>query len=391
MTTIALEPAATMPPVNASPGLEVARGSASLAHLQFTGGAAEYWRIWIVHLTLNVLTLGLYSPWAKLRKMRWFARHTLLLGDAFDYQADPWRLLRGRVLALLLLLGYGHLFEFSLTAGLVFYALVLALGPLMFASAQRFKLRASSWRGMRFDFHAGTRQSYAVVLPFQALWMAPAVAVQFTEFSGWWWALGALPFLLLPWAHARFKTFQHSEASFLGLRFQCDPITERVYSNYLLGLGLVLLTGIVVAVTGALLAPMFEGRADDKGGHIVLGSMLGMLCFYLLVWPMFAARMQRVAWENTCWANVQFRCELDARRACGLLLRHGPLVLLSLGLWWPVAAVAWARLRVEAISLSCQGDLEAMLNAARPAGLQLAAGAASADAAAELFDLDLGW
>ncbi|MCS6766168.1 MAG: DUF898 domain-containing protein, partial [Candidatus Protistobacter heckmanni] len=33
--------------------------------LRFTGSGAEYFRIWIVNLSLSVLTLGIYSAWAK--------------------------------------------------------------------------------------------------------------------------------------------------------------------------------------------------------------------------------------------------------------------------------------------------------------------------------------
>jgi uncharacterized membrane protein YjgN (DUF898 family) len=34
---------------------------------QFTGTTGEYFRIWAVNLLLSIVTLGLYSPWAKVR------------------------------------------------------------------------------------------------------------------------------------------------------------------------------------------------------------------------------------------------------------------------------------------------------------------------------------
>ncbi|MDR1854861.1 MAG: DUF898 domain-containing protein, partial [Azoarcus sp.] len=36
--------------------------------LQFTGSGGEYFRIWIVNLLLSILTLGIYSAWAKVRR-----------------------------------------------------------------------------------------------------------------------------------------------------------------------------------------------------------------------------------------------------------------------------------------------------------------------------------
>ncbi|MEM9624119.1 MAG: DUF898 family protein, partial [Pseudomonadota bacterium] len=38
--------------------------------LSFTGDGTEYFRIWIVNLTLTLLTLGIYSAWAKVRTNR---------------------------------------------------------------------------------------------------------------------------------------------------------------------------------------------------------------------------------------------------------------------------------------------------------------------------------
>ena len=50
--------------------------------LQFTGKAGEYFKIWIVNLCLSVLTLGIYSAWAKVRRKRYFYGSTLLAGSA---------------------------------------------------------------------------------------------------------------------------------------------------------------------------------------------------------------------------------------------------------------------------------------------------------------------
>ena len=54
----------------------------------FTGRADEYFGIWIVNALLKVLTAGIYSAWAKVRKRRYFFGNTLLDGAPFDYLAD---------------------------------------------------------------------------------------------------------------------------------------------------------------------------------------------------------------------------------------------------------------------------------------------------------------
>ena len=45
---------------------------ARTAPVEFTGNAGEYFKIWIVNIALTVVTLGVYSAWAKVRKLRYF-------------------------------------------------------------------------------------------------------------------------------------------------------------------------------------------------------------------------------------------------------------------------------------------------------------------------------
>ena len=40
--------------------------------IEFTGSGSEYFRIWIVNLLLILVTLGLYLPFAKARRLRYF-------------------------------------------------------------------------------------------------------------------------------------------------------------------------------------------------------------------------------------------------------------------------------------------------------------------------------
>ena len=52
--------------------------------LTFTGSGGEYFKIWIVNLLLTIVTLGIYSAWAKVRRNEYFYRHTRLAGAGFD-------------------------------------------------------------------------------------------------------------------------------------------------------------------------------------------------------------------------------------------------------------------------------------------------------------------
>src|SRR5437867_9989841 len=73
---------------------------------EFTGTAAEYFRIWIVNLFFTLATLGIYSAWAKVRKRRYFYGSTRLDGDSFDYFASPKAILTGPSIAVAFLAIY---------------------------------------------------------------------------------------------------------------------------------------------------------------------------------------------------------------------------------------------------------------------------------------------
>ena len=66
---------------------------------RFHGRAGEYFRIWIVNIMLSIVTLGIYSAWAKVRNKRYFYSNTELDGSSFEYLADPVAILKGRLIA----------------------------------------------------------------------------------------------------------------------------------------------------------------------------------------------------------------------------------------------------------------------------------------------------
>src|SRR5687767_6793177 len=72
----------------------------------FSGTGGEYFRIWIVNILLTVLTLGIFSAWAKVRTMQYFYRNTRLAGASFDYHGNPIAILKGRLLAAILFGSY---------------------------------------------------------------------------------------------------------------------------------------------------------------------------------------------------------------------------------------------------------------------------------------------
>jgi uncharacterized membrane protein YjgN (DUF898 family) len=167
--------AACISPVQLSRGHSRGRvndhGTAALTtyRFDFTGRNGEYFRIWVVSLFLSVVTLGIYSAWGKVRKKRYLYSHTELDGTGFEFRATPLAILRGRVIALVLLGGFalsGHLLPIM---QLVFIIILLVLTPWIVVAASRFNARNSAWRNITFGFDGGIREAAKVFLALGAL------------------------------------------------------------------------------------------------------------------------------------------------------------------------------------------------------------------------------
>src|SRR5882762_10043591 len=126
---------------------------------EFTGTAAEYFRVWIVNLFFTLATLGIYSAWAKVRKRRYLYGCTRLDGESFDYFASPKAVLRGRIVAVAIFVAYALAGEVYPPAHFAFWAIGALALPWLLVKALSFNARNSAYRGLRFDFEATPGQA----------------------------------------------------------------------------------------------------------------------------------------------------------------------------------------------------------------------------------------
>ena len=72
----------------------------------FSGSASGYFKIWIVNLFLTIVTLGIYSAWAKVRRKKYLYQNTWYAGENFDFTGNPVKILKGRMLLVVLYAGF---------------------------------------------------------------------------------------------------------------------------------------------------------------------------------------------------------------------------------------------------------------------------------------------
>ena len=352
-------------------GATQATAEPQLHRLEFTGTGAEYFRIWIVNLALTVVTLGIYSAWAKVRKLHYFYGSTVLAGSAFGYHGEPLKILKGRAIATVFVAAYFVLGRIAPAAGgLAAVVLTVAL-PWLVVKSRLFTLRMTSWRGLRFDFR-------------------PDYAGAYAAFLGWALLAGITLGILFPrFTYERYK-FVVTRARLGATEF---GFGARIWPFYkaALGAGAVFIVGVVLAgVAMAMVIAGTKGTAAAIGrGPADLG-LLGAVVLYVIALLIATAVLQagnlNETYGRTTLGPHRLHCELRAGKLARLYLGNALGIVLTLGLFTPWAQLRMAKYRIEALTLEARGSLD-----------EFAAGAAAQQTAAtgeeisSLFDVDFGF
>jgi uncharacterized membrane protein YjgN (DUF898 family) len=354
--------------------------------MRFTGDGAEYFRIWIVNLLLTLLTLGVYSAWAKVRKTKYFWQNTRLGDAAFDYHGRPLAILRGRIIALGLLAAYTFGFDISATVALVTISVLIAVGPWLFLKAQQFKLRNTSYRGLRFSFESSPAVAYKTLLPWLLVWFASTLATLIFETIGFGVVLIAFfTAVMIPMIHHELKRYQHANATYGDLQFRFTEARDDFYAAYVRALGFLIPAAFLGGTIAGFVAAWLQTGDEPRTMHIVITAGFAGMVVYVCVAPYLAARLQKIVWDNTQLPRMRFRTEIRAMTLFRLVAKNMILTLLTLGLYWPFAAVALARYRVEAFVAASEVPIDEFAGATRTLP-----GTAAGEGAADLLGLDIG-
>jgi uncharacterized membrane protein YjgN (DUF898 family) len=399
------EAADTLPAAEPLPADPAAAPAERRLPLQFTGSGAEYFRIWLLHTLLVVLTLGLYLPFAKARRIRYLYANTWVDGDALAFHGDPKTMFRGFLVLVGLFGVYAIGGRFSPLAGYVAFLGLCVLWPALWRAGQQFRLANTSWRGLRMAFRGDLGDAYSafgvaiwpLVLMIGVQQFARALVEGSVAVSSQWVAggiaivggIGTLLYLvLLPLALAKVKAYQHNHYQLADQRLRMQVKTRRFY-------GLALASACWVLVPALLFGAMFflpQVRESFKpgGDKLVIGLLMGGLAVayligFVLVGPFFNAKLQNLVWNHSASEQVRFASHLRFRSLAWLTAKNWVLTLLTLGLYRPFAAINTWKLRLEAVSIDVTGSMDGW------DGSDSAAYAdASGEAAGDFFGIDVG-
>lgn len=350
-----------------------------LLPVRFSGTAAGYFRIWLVNTLLTLVTIGVWSAWAKVRRRRYFYGSTEVADGRFDYLATAPALLTGRLLAVALLGGIAlaHWVMPGLVPPLGLAA--LALVPWLVVRSATFNARMTRWRGLRFGFHG--RFGGALV----AHVLAPALSL----------ATLGLATPLASWLAGRYWADNHT----LGrARFACRP---PLWSFVLAGLAtLGLFVGLVLAF-----AAMVGGIAWGLGHPEILwpfAEPVPKAVVSTTVWPLiplgvgvpafliagayYRARVRAIVLSSLVLeGGHRLVCRLAAGRVAWIVATNALATLATAGLAHPWGVVRLWRYHCACLAIRPGGPPESLIAAATPP-----AGSAFASEFADLDGFEVG-
>lgn len=356
--------------------MDDARAASVRTQMRFEGSAGEYFKIWIVNLALTIVTLGIFSAWAKVRNKRYFLGNTYLASHSFDYHASPWRILLGRMIALALLVSYSVSTSFGGPgAGAVWFVIFLIALPWLIKSSLRFNARNTSYRNVRFDFHGGYGGA------FKAFIVWPVCAVITLS-------------ILAPLAHRARDYYNINNHRFGGKAFATVIEGWSIYKVYLLGVlfffaGLAVLGAVFVASHAIDILGAIKPGAQEPPPPAAIGIILLLSGIYLLIF-LFVGTYIRTKVFNLAVGGTEldgrftFEATLSPMRMLWIMASNLVVTLVTLGLMYPWALVRQHRYVAEHLAVTGPDDLGGFTSTL--ASQQGAIG----EEVAGFFDIDFG-
>ena len=335
--------------------------------LKFTGKGSEYFRIWIVNLILTLLTFGIFSAWAQLRRIQYFYHNTWLNESNFNYHASPISILKGKIITATIFLLYFVSFEFNSKIGYAVLSILILIFPLTFVLSMRFRIYNSSYRGLRFNFSGSIKEAYINLLLFPLLNL-------FTLF------------LLTPFVHRRIKLYQHNNYNYGKTKFNFNASVKNFYKIYFITFIQYLSISLFFFV-GYFVLYEFTKNTNMEKNNLLITIILLILCYLFFPFTYFMVRIQNLIWNHTVVGNNQFISTLKFKSLLKLEITNYILIIITFGFYKPFADIRMARYYIENMSISTTGDLDNFLACEQQN--VTATGAETGTLVNEIFNIDI--
>jgi uncharacterized membrane protein YjgN (DUF898 family) len=311
---------------------------------------------------LNILTIGIYSAWAKVRNKQYFYGNTSLDGVSFEYTASPIKILKGRVIAVVFYIAYSVAVKLSPIVAAIMGILLFLLIPWVVVNSLRFNARHSSYRNINFRFVGSVGGAAKAFVAWPSLGML---------------SLG----LLLPFSWKKQASYMTKNHLYGGSAFTFDVSVKAYYKMLLMLLvGMALFGGMVV-----IYFKMASGLSIGKPSPaLLIPAAIAYVAFYLSVGAYYMVSKANIHYNNTQLAPHRFESNWKTASYAMLLFTNTLGILLTLGLYIPFAKVRTAAYKAAHTTLVVTGDLAGFVAVEQEMSGSLGEGVH------DIFDIDIG-
>ena len=351
--------------------------------MEFSGTGLQLFGVQLVNILLTCLTFGIWIPWARVRKRRFFYNNTRIFDEGLDYLATGFDIFKGWLVVTLVLLAY-YALPFL---GIPFLAELLSLAlifvyPWAINRTLRFNARSIAWRDVRFDF----KGSYLGSLWF--FFLLPILGIL---------TLG----LLMPFASKSMRDYVAHNYSFGTAGFYCDATLGAYYGAgfktvlvflilFLPFAALVLMPlggPLLDKVSAGLTADSLTVLLEDAGLQTLLYALPVALFFIFMITGSYYRALTRNIMVNALrlQGGVRFRSHVSGFGLAWIMISNLFLVVLTLGLLQPWTQVRQYRYLTEQTEVRPVSDMKGYIDK------QLRAGGSIGDAVGEAGSLEISF
>ncbi|NOZ90563.1 MAG: DUF898 domain-containing protein [Epsilonproteobacteria bacterium] len=372
----------------------------------FKGDGKEFFRIWIVNIALTILTLGIYSAWAKVRTNRYFYANTYLNESNFEYNAKPQRILVGRVIVVglygLFLLFFQYLGMYDVAIG-IFVIALLAM-PWLVRQAISFKLRNTSYRNIPFRYAGKTSSFYYLFLVNGLLPLIIIMAIS---------AFIPIPFLSLilffiffGYVYIKFKELTITNSYYGNARFRFLGVKEEVYGIYfkIMGWMILFMAGIstfigllalLVSIIGGESSEVLTQFASQPDANIenvpdtfwaTITPILTLLVYLPIIFlqkGLSDGYFSNFVRNNTLLQNAKLKGDINPLKLAWISATNVMALIFSLGLLYPWTKVRYIKYKLEHTYFKCS-DYDQFKS------LGYEEGSTIGEETLDFFDIDIG-
>lgn len=369
---------------------------------RFTGTAGEFFGIWIVNLFLTIITLGIYSAWAKVRKKRYFYGHTWVADANFEYHGNPIAILKGRLIAAAAFATYSGVAHFMPKVAALLALILFAAAPWFISRSMAFNAFNSSYRNIRFRFHATYMEVLKAIWPIAIVLIFPLLMPEIDQTGKvapptMLWVVLGLQFVAMiaayPYAIGALKKLHINQSQYGAAPFSIDVGIGSFYKIYFLTILIFVVLLFIFSIIIAILIAVAIGvsgnnvYAELPGLATIIAPFLAVVFYFVMGSFSIAytkSRIGNLVFNHTQLdRQVSFTSALKARRLMKLYFVNMLAILFTFGLAIPWAVIRVTRYRTDCVSLQSTSSLDSLIG-----GVTAQVGA-TGEELGEFFAIDL--